>query len=54
MSNPPDCERCGDTMPAENKDMAGHYRAKCWDCILEVADVDPDEAKRPEPPDYEQ
>lgn len=30
------CERCGD--PVENKNSAGHYRDKCWECIEEVAD----------------
>jgi hypothetical protein len=53
MPNPPDCEQCGDQMSVQNKDKGGRYRANCWDCILDEANVDPDEAKRQEPPTYE-
>ena len=53
MANPPDCERCGDTLSPKNKDMAGHYRDKCWKCICEVAGTTPEDAKRSEPPEYE-
>jgi len=31
----PECERCGGEV--DNKNAAGHYRDKCWDCIEEVA-----------------
>jgi tRNA(Ile2) C34 agmatinyltransferase TiaS len=34
MSNPT-CDRCGGAV--ENKNTAGHYRDKCWDCIEAVA-----------------
>lgn len=47
MTNPPACDRCGSAV--DNKNAAGHYRDKCWDCIIEVAGVD--DPKRPEPPD---
>ena len=53
MANPPDCERCGDTLSPKNKDMAGHYRDKCWKCICEVAGTTPEDEKRSEPPEYE-
>jgi len=53
MSNPPDCPECGEPMSPKNKNAAGHYRDKCWACILDEANVNPEDAKRQEPPDYD-
>lgn len=33
-----ECDECG--ADVENKNAAGHYRSKCWQCICEAADSD--------------
>lgn len=44
------CEACGGDVTAKN--MAGHFRKKCWDCILDESAKDPPH-RNPEPPDYD-
>lgn len=47
MANPPDCDECGDLV--DSKNSAGHYRAKCWNCITDTAHIIGDEPKRERP-----
>lgn len=42
-----ECDECG--AEVRNKNAAGHYRSKCWPCIVDAAYFEGDDPKRPDP-----